>query len=896
MKFKSLQMRLAVIFGMCLLLTAGAMVGYEVIIMKSIRAFVTRSFGEAATDTAKWMMLDKAKSTGASIQTELETALDAARTLTEVFAGIKDRNIGLIIGRDKIKGILRSVLERNETFAGVYTAWEPTALDDLDRLYAGTEGYDHTGRFIPYWHRDENAATYFEPLIDYENEETFENGVRKGEYYLLPRERRMECAIDPHLSALNSESAWITSLVVPLLVDDTFYGIVGVDMRLDFIQTLVERVNSEFYFGSGRMAIVSHNGILAAVSDNPELVGMPFKDWMPEDLHEDMALIRSGKEKLTVQNGRMELIVPLKIGRTGTPWAIVIEIPANAVLTDVHNMIQGLKIQGRQYLFWRMGIGLGITLVALLVIWFTSKNIVEPIAKSIGFAQSVARGDLNASIDIDQEDEVGELANALRKMKNRIRGVLQETNALIRAVQDGQLDARGSTENFEGGWRELVEGINNVLDAFVAPINVTAEYLDRIAKGDMPDKITEEYKGDFNEIKKNLNLLIDNISNVLQETNGLILAVQAGQLDARGSAEIFAGDWRQLVVGINSVIDAFVKPLIITAMSLNRIAKGDIPDKISEEYKGDFNDIKHNLNILIDAMNDVTRLAEEIAAGNLMVEVSERSATDSLMQALNTMVQRLSATMLNVKGAADCVASGSQAMSVRSEELSQGASEQAASAEKVSSSVEQMADNIRHNADNAIRTERIAINAVEDAQKGGQAVAQTVSVMHRIVKKTTIIEDIARQTRMLSLNATIEAARAQEHGKGFGVVASEVRALAERVQMAALEITTITNDSITVAEKAGGMLTKFVPKIQKTAELVQEISVASNKQSIGTTQINQAVQQLDNVIQQNAALAEEMAATSEELANQAEHLQNSIAFFRIHGLDKPESAINNPKE
>jgi methyl-accepting chemotaxis protein len=203
--------------------------------------------------------------------------------------------------------------------------------------------------------------------------------------------------------------------------------------------------------------------------------------------------------------------------------------------------------------------------------------------------------------------------------------------------------------------------------------------------------------------------------------------------------------------------------------------------------------------------------------------------------------------------------------------------------------MEQMAANIQQNADNAMQTEQIAMKAAEDARESGKAVAETLDAMHEIITKISVIEEIARQTHMLSLNATIEAAKAEQYGKGFGVVASEVRALASRAQAAAKEINGTANSSIAVAERAGELLKKLVPDIQQTAELVQEISAASREQNSGAGQINQAIQQLDQVIQQNSAVSEEMSSTAEELAAQAEHLQSTIAFFNTNGTGRRAS-------
>ncbi|MFP4364663.1 MAG: methyl-accepting chemotaxis protein [Spirochaetia bacterium] len=278
-------------------------------------------------------------------------------------------------------------------------------------------------------------------------------------------------------------------------------------------------------------------------------------------------------------------------------------------------------------------------------------------------------------------------------------------------------------------------------------------------------------------------------------------------------------------------------------------------------------------------------LTHLIARGDLRKTPEEqyllqKDEVGQLSKSLNTMILKLRSIVSSVQGSSKNVAAGSQEMSSSSQQMSQGATEQASSAEEVSSSMEEMNSNIRQSADNAMQTEKIAQKAAKDAEEGGRAVSQTVKAMREIAEKITIIEDIARQTNMLSLNAAIEAARAGEHGKGFAVVASEVRKLADKSQKAAGIISELSINSVNTAEEAGIMLEHMVPDIRKTAELVQEISAAANEQNSGVEQINKAILQLDEVVQQNASSSEEMASMAEELSSQADFLMNTVAFFK----------------
>ena len=573
------------------------------------------------------------------------------------------------------------------------------------------------------------------------------------------------------------------------------------------------------------------------------------------------------------------------------------------------------------------------TLLAAVIGFVVARAITRPVGQVVDAAKKMAVGDFKFDLKSDARDEVGEVVRAVESVQHAIQSMTDDANQLAKAAVEGRLSTRADADKHKGDFKNIISGVNATLDAVIGPLNMAANCVDRISKGDIPAKITDSYNGDFNTIKNNLNTCIDAIGKLVADANLLSAAAVAGKLSTRADASAHQGDFRKIVEGVNATLDAVIGPLNMAANCVDRISKGDIPAPITDAYNGDFNTIKNNLNTCIAAINklvadantlvqaalagklatradaaahagdfrkivegvnatldavigpidEVKRIMSALEQGDLTQNITAQYQGDFLVlkDAVNNTVTRLSDTVAQVKTAADALTNAAGQVSATAQSLSQSSSEQAASVEESSASVEEMSASIHQNAENAKVTDHMASKAAKEATEGGRAVTETVGAMKKIAEKIGIIDDIAYQTNLLALNAAIEAARAGEHGKGFAVVAAEVRKLAERSQVAAQEIGELAGDSVGMAEKAGRLLDEIVPSINKTSDLVQEIASASQEQSSGVAQINNAMNQLNQATQQNASASEELAATAEELGGQAEQLQDIMGFFNI---------------
>jgi methyl-accepting chemotaxis protein len=266
-------------------------------------------------------------------------------------------------------------------------------------------------------------------------------------------------------------------------------------------------------------------------------------------------------------------------------------------------------------------------------------NIVNPMNVTADYVDKVSKGIIPPTITTEYKGQYNVIKNNLNNMVKMMSDLLAQTDIIIKGAADGELDKRANADMFVGGWNQLVKGVNEAITNIVNPMNVTADYVDKVSKGIIPPTITTDYKGQYNVIKGNLNNMVKMMSDLLAQTDIIIQGAANGELNKRANADMFVGGWNKLVVGVNQAITNIVNPLNVTADYVDRIARGDIPPKITAAYSGDYNVIKNNLNACIDATNQQANAAQAISKGDLTAVVKVRCENDMMAKALVDVIK-----------------------------------------------------------------------------------------------------------------------------------------------------------------------------------------------------------------------------------------------------------------
>jgi methyl-accepting chemotaxis protein len=447
-----------------------------------------------------------------------------------------------------------------------------------------------------------------------------------------------------------------------------------------------------------------------------------------------------------------------------------------------------------------------------------------------------------------------------RSVTRPIRRMVADAERLRAAVADGKLDVRGDATRIHPEFRPIVEGMNATMDAFAAPFQAASVAMDRIARGDLPPKLTEEYRGDFRRIQESLNRCIDAVSGLVRDVDGLVTSAVAGELGHRADVAPHQGDFRKIVDGVNRTLDAALAPIQEAADVLGRLARRDLRARMAGDYRGQHAQIKDSVNATAVALH---RALEQVAVA--AEQVSEASGQ---------------------------IAGTSQA-------VARGAAEQASSLEETSSALEEMATSAKQSSENSRQASALATTARRSATDGSGAMERMTRAMAdiRASSESTseiikAINEIAFQTNLLALNAAVEAARAGDAGRGFAVVAEEVRTLALRSKEAASKTEALIRESVkhagegeSTSREVSAKLGEVVAAIGKVTDIVTEIAASAAEQATGIDQVSRAVDRMGQVTQENAASAEEASSSAEELSSQAAELTAMVNEFQLDRAD-----------
>ena len=450
MKLKSIQFSVAALAGASVLAVVVALVLYalfasnrsQVLVQERTQGLLEQVIEQRLTALAQAQVLE--------IQRELESPLQITADLARVNAllGMQDSNGSPLLSasREELANLVHETTAQNPKLLGSYIGWEPNAFDGNDDVYAGPKdnGYDGTGRFIPWWFRNADGSLGIDSLGSLESETLLPTGVREGEYYLCPKERKRPCVIDPAPYDVGGKMIMLASFTSPILVNGEFRGIAGADLAVNFIQELLLKANNQLYDGAGEMALIANNGRLVASTQAPDKLGKPANELLDAN---EMANLQALKADQTTYNidgqddptkSHIELFLSFNIGDTDARWVLMLSLPVTTVMADLHSMQADLHAQSEADTFGMALVGLLITVIGLLVVWFVGYGIARPLKQMVAMLDDIAQGegDLTRRLSTDRADELGLIALGFNTFLSKLQAMISQVVTSVQKVSD----------------------------------------------------------------------------------------------------------------------------------------------------------------------------------------------------------------------------------------------------------------------------------------------------------------------------------------------------------------------------------------------------------------------------------------------------------------------------
>ena len=527
---RSIKQKIALAAGLGLIVTAAILVAFGLYFTSNTKDVVSARVSQLLEKNAISALESLVSDRAAVVESALQDNIDTARTTGKIFEVLRANDDKEHL-REVFVKILRANLDNNPTYLGSYSAWEPNALDGLDEQFANTEAHDASGRFITYWNRDETGKISRQALVEYESQAKHPNGVRKGGWYLGPKETGKESVLDPFPYIVQGKTEWLTTISVPVKENGKFLGVSGTDLRLTFLQNMAESVNAKIYEGKGKVFIVSYDGLIVANSADAAMVGKPLSSGLP-NADKIMPNVRAGKAFAGLDDGGNSIVAyaPVKLGRSDKFWSVFVKLPRDVVLEDADVLEHQLEARAQNDAYNQIMVGAGVALLGILCLWFFAGSLTRPLIRAKEFAEGVAAGDFSRELAVNQQDEIGVLADSLRTMVANLQAMIAEAHAKGEEAQKAMLDAHSAMEEAHAAKaqaeRAKAEGMLHAAQQLEGVVEIVTS-----ASQELSSQIEQSSRGADEQSGR-----VRETATAMEEMNATVLEVARNAQEAAGAS------------------------------------------------------------------------------------------------------------------------------------------------------------------------------------------------------------------------------------------------------------------------------------------------------------------------------------------------------------------------
>ena len=584
-----------------------------------------------------------------------------------------------------------------------------------------------------------------------------------------------------------------------------------------------------------------------------------------------------------------------------------IEYLKNVSINFMNNIVADLDSYALNNVWLLIGLTAAGVLIGILAAYFITKSITGPVNKISSLVSDVSKGNINVNIDrsLVSKDEIGLLTQDVYGLVDVMRSLIDDLNKLSHEFSImGDIEYRVDISKYQNAFKELMEKSNYIIETQSADILPMIDAVNSIANGVFDVRI-DDLPGKKIVLPDAMRSIVSKINELYNSISSMASKAAEGDLAVRLDESKFEGNWKSMALKLNSLVSSVAEPISAVEASLQLMSHGNFEEaRIEEEFKGTFESLKNALNVTeemtLSYVNEISNVLSQMAKGDYTVSITRDYAGDyaPIKDAVNVILDSLNNTMSEIQAASSQVLSGAEQISQSSMYLAEGSSRQASAIEELTASIEIINEKTRESAENASDANQRASSTADYAVKGGEAVKAMQDIMDNVKASSAgigkiigVISDIAFQTNLLALNASVEAARAGEHGKSFGVVADEVRSLANKSQKSASDTAVIIEEDSNVVEQGisasiqvGEAFNTIIEDIRQISDLAHQIATMSQDQAESINHINTSVGEISKVIQDNSATAEESASASEELNSQAEMLRELVSMFKLRKM------------